>query len=205
VASGNNRRGGNKQMTDRLRTLQRRVGKIKTQFLHAKETAEKERERLKQSKARSLDIKSAIDITQKVSQTLQQQAHTKITRVVTACLQSVFYDEDYGLKILFERKRSKTEAKLVLIKEGHIIEDPMEEDSGGVVDVAAFVLRLSCLMLSKPAVRRIIVLDEPFKFVSIEYRDNVRMMLEKLSSDFDIQFIMVTHIEELVTGKEVQL
>jgi ABC-type molybdenum transport system ATPase subunit/photorepair protein PhrA len=81
----------------------------------------------------------------------------------------------------------------------------MEEDSGGVVDVAAFVLRLSCLMLSKPAVRRIIVLDEPFKFVSIEYRDNVRMMLEKLSSDFDIQFIMVTHIEELVTGKEVQL
>jgi ABC-type molybdenum transport system ATPase subunit/photorepair protein PhrA len=81
----------------------------------------------------------------------------------------------------------------------------MEEDSGGVVDVASFVLRLSCLMLSKPPLRRLIVLDEPFKFVSVEYRDNVRAMLEKLAKDFKIQFIMVTHIEELITGKVVRL
>lgn len=188
-----------------LETTREQVDKLKTRFTIAKQSLAKENERLIETEAHLKHVASAQNIAQIVSQTIQEQAHDKITKVVTSCLQMVFYDEDYGLRIRFERKRSKTEAKLLLVKEGHEIEDPMEEDSGGVVDVAAFVLQLSCLMLSKPAVRRIMVLDEPFKFVSIEYLDHVRIMLEKLAEDFDIQFLMVTHIDGLTTGKVVRL
>ena len=48
-------------------------------------------------------------------------------------------------------------------------------------------------------------MDEPFKFVSEEYRENVRVLLEQLSKEMSIQFIFVTHIQELVTGKVVKL
>jgi len=83
--------------------------------------------------------------------------------------------------------------------------DPLSASGGGVVDVAAFALRLSCLCLSKPKRRHLLVLDEPFKFVSEEYRHRIRGMMEKLSEEMGVQIIMVTHIKELETGKVIRL
>jgi DNA repair exonuclease SbcCD ATPase subunit len=83
--------------------------------------------------------------------------------------------------------------------------DPMAAAGGGVVDVAAFALRLACLMLHRPAVRRTVVLDEPFKFVSADRRGYVRQMLEDLAEELNVQFIMVTHIEELKTGHVIEI
>jgi len=188
-----------------LDALRSKINTIKGQYITAKSLLQSETENLQRIEQEQGYIEHALQIAQSVAQTIQQQAHEKIARVVSACLQTVFYDQDYTFKIRFERKRKKTEAKLLLIKDGHEIENPMEEDSGGVVDVSAFALQLSALMLSKPPVRRLFVMDEPFKYVSAEYRDNVRQMLEKLAEDFDVQFLMVTHIEELMTGEEIQL
>jgi len=83
----------------------------------------------------------------------------------------------------------------------------MTAAGGGVVDVAAFALRLSCLMLSKPPLRRILILDEPFKYVSERrgYRERVRQLLESLAEEMGIQILMVTHIEALQTGDIVEL
>ena len=83
--------------------------------------------------------------------------------------------------------------------------DPMDGSGGGVVDVAAFALRVSCLMLSQPPLRRLLVLDEPFKFVSEGFRGRVRKMLETLADEMKLQIVMVTHIRELETGKIIEL
>ena len=69
-----------------------------------------------------------------------------------------------------------------------------------MVDVAAFALRLSCLMLSTPKLRRILVLDEPFKFVSAEFIPRVHSLIEQLSTEMHVQIVMVTHIKGLQTG-----
>jgi len=168
-------------------------------------TLHNETKNLETTKQYLLDIKEAQQITQAVAQTLQQQAHSKISNVVTACLKMVFFDKNYEFQLKFERKRNRTEAKPILIKDGNEIQNPLDEDSGGVVDVAGFALQLSALMLTKPKVRDFMGLDEPFKYVSEEYRDNVRQMIEKLSEDFDIQFLVVTHQSELNCGKVVRL
>lgn len=81
----------------------------------------------------------------------------------------------------------------------------MTAAGGGVVDVAAFALRVSCLMLHRPRLSKVVVLDEPFRFVSAEYQENVGRMLEELASDLDLQVIMVTHNEELSIGKIISL
>ena len=145
-------------------------------------------------------------ITQQIAQAIQQQAHKRIAGVVSKCLETVFVGDDlYGFKIDFERKRGRTEAKLVLTKNGNEIDDPLDFDSGGVCEVAAFALRLSCLVLSKPRLRKVILFDEPFKSISVDYLDNVRILMNKLSEEFGVQFIVVTHIAQLETGKVIRL
>ena len=145
----------------------------------------------------------AQQIVQAVAETIQEEAHDRIAGVVSQCLATVF-EEPYEFRIKFERARGRTEAKLVFVREGMAV-DPMDASGGGVVDVAAFALRLSCLMLSRPARRRAVILDEPFKFVSADRRDRVRAMLEGLAENLGVQFVMVTHIEALQCGHIVEV
>jgi len=142
-------------------------------------------------------------VTQAIAETIQEEAHNRIAGVVTRCLATVF-DEPYEFRIRFERARGRTEANLVFVREGLEV-NPLDASGGGVVDVAAFALRLSALMLSRPARRRVVILDEPFKFVSAGYRDRVRAMLESLAPDLEVQFIFVTHIDELRCGHIVEV
>lgn len=148
-------------------------------------------------------VQDAQEILQYLAQAVQQQAHKKISEVVSSCLAAVF-DDPYEFKIVFERKRGRTEAQLKFLRRGLEV-DPLTASGGGMVDVAAFALRVACLVLHRPRLSKIVVLDEPFKFVSSIYRENVRSMLEQLSSDMGIQIIMVSHIEELTTGKVIEL
>jgi len=92
-----------------------------------------------------------------------------------------------------------------LVRNGNEIQNVLDSDSGGVIDVASFALRLACIILRKPKLRKLLVLDEPFKFLSMEFRSMIREMLEKLAEDFGIQIIMVTHIPDLECGKIIQL
>lgn len=186
--------------------IRKRVDKVHIEYKLAKKTCADEQKALTTAEDQLTYIEESQELTQHVAQTIQQKAHDKIAGVVSKCLRTVFTgDDEYGFKIHFERKRGRTEAAMVLTKNGHEIKDPLNFDSGGVVDVAAFALRLSCLVLAKPRLRRVIILDEPFKFVSREFRENVRLLLEGLAEDFKVQFLMVTHIEELKTGKVIEL
>lgn len=186
-------------------SLRKQVDKKLQDYKNLKARLKAEKEGLVILKTDSAHTEEAQNIIQVVSQTIQQQAHNKLAAVVTACLQEVFPDKDYEFEIKFEKKRKKTEAKLVLINEGHIIENPLAEDSGGICDIAAFVLRLSCLILKKPSVRKIMIMDEPFKNMDDQYMENVGKMLKKLSENFKIQFIIVTRIKDIMIGKTVKL
>jgi DNA repair exonuclease SbcCD ATPase subunit len=188
-----------------LESLRHRVDKTKSQYQLAKTQLQNEKDNLHTVEKHLANIEQAQHITQTVAQTVQEQAHGKIARVVTACLKTVFDDMDYGFRIDFDRKRKRTEAKLRLVRDGNDVEDPLEAESGGVIDVAAFALQLASMMLTKPTIRKILILDEPFKFVSRQYRSNINQMIEKLAKDFDVQFIIVTHQEEITCGKQIEL
>lgn len=153
------------------------------------------------------DIQEAIRIVQLVAEQIQEKAHNQISAVVCHALSTVFPDKDYGFKINFVKRRSRTEAELVLLNGPNEIINPLKADSGGVLDVASFALRLSCLVLHRPKLRPFLALDEPFKNISEEggYRENMSELLLKLSKDFGIQMLNVTHIDEYKIGKVVVL
>ena len=150
-----------------------------------------------------LSSKLAREVLQGIAQSVQQQAHARISEVVSSCLSTVF-DDPYEFKIEFAQKRGRTEAQLMFVREDVCV-DPLTASGGGVVDTAAFALRVACLVLHRPRLSRIVVMDEPFKFVSEEYRANIRTMMEKLSEELGLQIIMISHINELETGKIIEL
>jgi len=188
-----------------LTTFRSRVNKQRASYRLARDNAKTLNETLERTRTEVEDAATAQELAQQVAQAIQQQAHDQIAEVVSRCLSAVF-DEPYVFRIHFERKRGRTEARLVFEREGMEV-DPMTASGGGVVDVAAFALRLSCLILNKPPLRRVLILDEPFRFVSEqgEYQSRVRELLETLAREMGVQFIMVTHINELKAGKVVEL
>jgi len=184
----------------------KKVNSLLADYNTAKRICKEERKKLIEAEDRLTYIEEAQQVAQQVAQEVQQLAHQRIAGVVDRCLKTVFVGDDiYGFKIRFERKRRKTDAILILTKNEHEVIDPLNADSGGVIDVAAFALRTSCIVLAKPNLRRFLSLDEPFKFVSKEYRNNVRMLLEGLSRDFKFQYLMVTHEPAYQIGKVIEL
>lgn len=168
--------------------------------LHAKS----ERRVLADSKKRLADAKTAQLVLQTVAAAVQTKAHAQVSAVVTRCIQTVFPDAGYSFRIKFERKRGKTEAKLVFVKCGTEI-DPTSADSGGVTQVAAFGLRLAALLLATPRKRKLLVLDEPFSCVSAGHRPRLASLLEALSAEMGVQIILVTHDPELRVGKVIEV
>lgn len=183
--------------------LRRKVDQLAADRRSAQRVLKEQRGALAEATDHEVDCEEAQKTLQMIAQGVQQQAHERIAGVVTKCLASVF-DEPYQFRISFEQKRGRTEARLEFVRDGRV-QDPLTASGGGAIDVAAFALRLSCLLLAKPPLRRVLVLDEPFKFVSAEYRSRVRLMLDSLSKELKVQFIMVTHIPELKTGNVIEL
>lgn len=150
-------------------------------------------------------LTQAQQIIQSVAEQVQTQAHGKITAIVDRCLKAVFGKEAYDFKISFLKSRGKTEAKLLFVKNGEEL-DPKLAVGGGTVDVAAFALRLTDLLLARPRRRKLIAADEPMRFLNgEEYQERFAAILEKLAEEFQVQFVLVSDDSWLQVGKEVML
>jgi DNA repair exonuclease SbcCD ATPase subunit len=144
-------------------------------------------------------------ILQAVFAQIQENVHKTISDIVTRCLKAVFGDDIYDFKIAFTQKRNKTEAEIQFIKNNEIF-DPITQSGGGVLDVASFGLRLAAVLLAQVnKKRKILILDEPFRFLSKEYRPKIRDLITQLSEELDFQFILVTHAQELEIGDIIRI
>ena len=190
-------------MNDNVEHIRPIVNRLLAKLDAARLRCQAEQKALDAVTARVGAAEEAQGLAQQIAAQVQQKAHDRIAGVVTRSLQAVF-DDPYEFVIRFEQKRGRTEARMVFMRDGKEI-DPLTASGGGVVDVAAFALRLSCLMLARPPLRRLLVLDEPFRFVSANLRGRLRGLLESLSTELGVQIIMVTHQTELTTGTVVEL
>lgn len=134
-------------------------------------------------------------IVQDVALSTQERLKLSIEPIVTSALDIVYKDEAYGFEVEFEVKRNKTECTLFFTRNG-IRYNPLQSSGFGVVDVAAFALRLALWNISKPVTRPIFILDEPFKHVSENLQEAVMEMVSTLSRQLGLQIIMISHNKE---------
>lgn len=133
-------------------------------------------------------------VAQLVAQQTQQQVEERISSVVSLALSSVFADP-YEFKAVFVTRRKKTECDLFFVKNGMQV-DPMNASGGGVLDVASFALKMVMRTLKKS--QNVLIADEPFKFVSRDLQPKVSAMLETFKEELGFQFIIVSHIPEII-------
>ena len=147
--------------------------------------------KVRQDKRRLKRLEKAHAIIKQVGLETQQQLKVHISDITSLALDSVF-DEPYKLVLDFVERRDKTECDILFEKDGSYI-DPLTASGGGVVDLAAFALRIASWAMRTPRTRNTIILDEPFKHLSKDLHDRASQMIQNLSNQLGLQFIVVTH------------
>ena len=135
---------------------------------------------------------------QKIANETQEHLKFQIEDIVNLALETCFPNE-YEFSIIFDIRAGKTEASLSFIskKTGREI-DPMNASGGGVVDLTAFALRIASYALDRTC-DNVIILDEPFRFVSKGILNDVAEVTKNLANKLNLQIIMVTHETAMIS------
>lgn len=137
----------------------------------------------------------AREIVKKVGLATQQQLEYHFSDIVTSALEAVFPDP-YSLCVKFVERRGKTECDLGFAR-GDDVLDPLSSSGGGAVDVASFALRVAAWAMQRPRSIPLLILDEPFRYLSTGLQDKAGGVLRELSDKMGIQLLLITHEEAL--------
>lgn len=147
---------------------------------------------LLQIKKKTKKHERALELVKLAALKTQEQIQFHISDITSLALSAVF-PEPYELVLEFVERRNKTECDLYF-KRNEERMDPLDSSGGGPVDIASFALRIASWSLQQPNGNNTIILDEPFKNLSKEYREQGALLLQEVSQKLGIQFIIVTHM-----------
>jgi hypothetical protein len=127
----------------------------------------------------------------------RNRVKSKIEDVVNTALKVVFQDQSLKFVIIPAKTKRGIVYELYLTENGKTT--PLfNANGGGVLDVIALALRVAFVKFFEGILRQVIFIDEPFKHLSEAYIPNAASWLAMISLKFEIQFIVVTHIQDLV-------
>ena len=131
------------------------------------------------------------------SESIRKKLKDKLESLTNIALKSIFPAK--SMKFIIKPNRTKIGLHYDLYLETDGTITPLyDSKGGGVLDVITLTIRISYLRMLKGSLRQTLILDEPFKNL-----DSVRLKLaikwlKSVSEKMEIQFIIVTHIEELI-------
>ena len=64
--------------------------------------------------------------------------------------------------------------------------------------MASFALRVASWAMQNPKSNNVLLLDEPFRYLSVNLLSKASAMLQQIAQKLGLQIIMVTHSPELV-------
>ena len=135
-------------------------------------------------------------ICQSVAKKTQDSLSVQLDSLINLALETCFPNQ-YKFKTSFIENRGKTELQFVLTDKitGKDNDDIIDGFGGGLIDVVSLALR-RCLHTLEGS-SKLVVLDEPFKFLSQDLRSKAANLIQELSHKLDLQFIIITHIPEI--------
>lgn len=143
------------------------------------------------------DLDSDVEVLVLASTVLEQllksvsvESLATVEKLVSYGLRVSFHDLSIALKIEASQKRGVQYLDLKFVDKG--VEAPiLSAFGGGPASVCAFLLRL--LVCRRLNLAPVLLLDEPFSFVSSDYVGNVAKLLRELSDKLGITILLVTH------------
>jgi hypothetical protein len=135
---------------------------------------------------------------QEAGELAMEDFRDKVMSVCSVALRDVF-GEGYSLKIEVSSRGevnvTQESRVLVVDADGHETE-PMDENGGGLGDIASWAVRLACLALKKPPCRKVLIMDEPFRDLSGDLRPLGGEMLRKVAKAVGLQIVMTSNEKE---------
>lgn len=177
-----------------LRTELDRLHKAELQYEYASNKLSRTLDGIEDRERLLVEQEAAQEVIRKAAIETQTVLAQHIGNIVSQALAAV-YPNPYRLECRFVARRNTSECDLILVDEKGNEYHPLDSVGGGVADVVSTALRIAYLLLSNK--RRILVLDEPAKHLSAQYRPNFSAMLRMLTADLGITTIMVTHFPEM--------
>lgn len=178
--------------------IEEKLNKLKVKKQSTEELLNSRKQRLEEIKQETEILLKSQSVLQEVAKEVQSKLSVKIDSIVNLALATCFGDE-YKFELRYVSARGKTEVEFVLLQNGKEI-DPMNQNGGGLIDILVFSLRVAVFNISHTD--NIMIFDEPFRFVSKGFREKVAELVHTLSERLNIQFIEVTHVEELMENSD---
>jgi DNA repair exonuclease SbcCD ATPase subunit len=182
-------------MNSRITELRSLLDQCKGKQQQLQQTLTNTQAELKQNQRALRNHEQARELIRIAGETTQRGLSYHISEITSLALEAVF-DSPYELTTTFVQRRNKTECDLLFTRDGNTV-DPMDASGGGAVDVAAFALRVASWSMMNPRLRNTIILDEPMKNLSKDMQDKASLMLKEVSKKLGVQFLIVTHEEQL--------
>ena len=180
--------------------IEEKLNTIKIKKQSTEELLNTRKQRLEEIKVETETLLKSQSVLQEVAKEVQSKLSVKIDSIVNLGLATCFGDE-YKFELRYVSARGKTEVEFVLLQNGKEI-DPMNQNGGGLVDLLCFCLRVAVYNISH--VDNVIVFDEAMKFLSKGFKEKAAELIQTLSERLKIQFIEVTHIEEMMEHSDKQ-
>ena len=168
---------------------------LKAQVEEALAQAEREK-----AEAETLD--HVVALLGAMQETWREQFQAGVGKVVSRGLTGVF-GEDLELLVEMGQSGDLPVAKFSIRDSRGLETDVIDSRGGGLVSVTAFLLRVLLLLSARPALARLLVLDETFANLSAEYVGNLVALIRRIATEGGFQCLIVTHRPELVDGADV--
>jgi len=150
-------------------------------------------ERIKQTQELSEKLQKAIIYLKNVKTNVIKETIEISTSIVNSLLQIL--GPEYNFTVTIEEDKLKFR-----ILRGGIEFDPKYELGGGVLDLVSLGLRLSLWAISSRT--PLLVLDEPLRYLSREYKQEVANFLLQLCQTLNLHILIITHDPELIIDSE---
>jgi DNA repair exonuclease SbcCD ATPase subunit len=166
------------------------IQKLKKQELVTIQSTLKDLDRQHQNWTKVRDVLSATGIL------AQKQVRNIIEELVTLAIQCVFGLE-YKFIVEDTVARNHPETNFYIEKNGvrHSLRD---EHGGSLAVLSAFALRVIIASITCKNIRKTVILDEPLKDADKGKLEDLGAMIKKLHELLGIQFIIVTHEDQLM-------
>jgi DNA repair exonuclease SbcCD ATPase subunit len=183
-----------------VQDIRSKVEQLRGQETQLQKSLENAKARLADNEDSLQDHEQAREVIKEAGLKTQESLAFHISDITSLALKAVFPDP-YDLDVEFVERRNKTECDLLFSRDGEQI-DPIDASGGGAIDVAAFALRVASWSMKQPRTRNCIILDEPMRFLSADLQDKASAVIKELSDKLNLQFIIITHEEELTTASD---
>ena len=174
-----------------VKDLRSRLDTQKGQKFQIESDLEQLRHEVRTMKRSLVHHEQAREVVREVGIKTQQQLQFHISDIASLALEAVF-DNPYELKVEFVQRRNKTECDLLFVRDNNWF-DPISASGVGAIDIAAFALRIASWSMQRPHTRNTIIMDEPFKHLSVDLQDKASAMIKEVSQKLKLQFIIITH------------